>query len=266
MTKTARSPRHPVFGLGEAIQKVREFYKINGRAHVSPDVAVQAWKYKSLNGASLRTLATLRQYGLLDEVGRDVRISPLALTLMVEPEDSSDYAAAIHEAARQPRIFVEILEEFPHDLPADQGVMSYLIRKKNFAEDAARKVNSVLRETLALVESCPAPHISGTSDATPAENNTPLPHSGSGEGLAGGAQGGVPARDSKSSFGPDRNESEGKVMRYEYALPSGQALLLLVGDNLTADDVEEVYAWLELTKRTLLRSVGVPASERKSAP
>jgi hypothetical protein len=266
MSKLARSPRHPVFGLGEAIQKIRDFYRINGRAHVSPDVAVQAWKYTGLNGASLRTLATIRQYGLLDEVGKDVRVSPLALTLMVEPEESPDYAAAIHAAAREPRIFVEILEEFPHDLPAEQGVISYLIRKKNFAEDAARKVNAVLRDTLALVERYQAPPIQETGDVPPRDRQPPPPQTGAGGRLPSAGQGGTLGQDGQNvGGGLDRKEPEGMVMRYEYALPDGQATLVLAGDNLTAEDVADVYHWLNGIKRTLERRVGTAASIKPPA-
>lgn len=44
-------------------------------------------------------------------------------------------------------------------------------------------------------------------------------------------------------------------MRYEYALPEGTATLSLSGDNITQEDVEDIYAWLDVMKRTILRTV-----------
>src|SRR5690242_120068 len=106
-----RSRNYPGIGLRESIAKARDLYDSNGKAAVAKDVAVKSWGYKGLNGASLRILGALNQYGLLDiPESRTVRLSPRALAILLEPEDSQERANAILEAARTPPVFQEVLD------------------------------------------------------------------------------------------------------------------------------------------------------------
>ena len=148
-----RGRSYPAIGLSEAIERARDLYAQDDRALTSPGAAVGAWGYSSLNGASLRVLSALRQYGLLAGVGDQIKLSDRALAILLEPEDSQERADAIAEAAKAPAIFREILEAHdPDGLPGDVGLRSFLIRNDafGFKQEASDKLIASLRETLAL--------------------------------------------------------------------------------------------------------------------
>jgi len=140
--------------LPQAIEKARALYQSDGKAPVAKEAAVKAWGYKGLNGASLRVLGALNQYGLLDTPeSRTVRLSPRALAILLEPEDSNERAQAIIGAVNEPPVFGEIMAHYPDGLPGDEGLKSYLVRTLNFRDAAAIDLIASLRDTIALAES-----------------------------------------------------------------------------------------------------------------
>jgi hypothetical protein len=132
--------------LPEAISRARKLYDQDGRAQTSPEVAVGAWGYSSLNGASLRVLSALRQYGLLESAEEYVRLSDRALAILLEPEGSPDKNLAIREAAETPGIFAALLTEYGETLPSDGAIVAHLVRRQGFNEMAAQKVVAAFRE------------------------------------------------------------------------------------------------------------------------
>jgi hypothetical protein len=169
-----RSRNYPSMSLGAAIERARELYKREGRAKVPASVVVSAWGYNSLNGASLRALAALRQYGLLDGGLEDTRLSDRALTLLLEPDTSPDYAVALREALTEPNLFHELLDEYKDNLPSDGALFSYLVRKQGFGESAAKTLIQAFRESVELVGSIGTPYITpmahvNATDVRPAE-------------------------------------------------------------------------------------------------
>src|SRR5688572_24096512 len=139
MAGKTRSRNYPAFSLVEALDKAKRLYAEEKRAAVPNDIAVKAWGYGGLNGASLRTLGAMKQYSLLDSpAARTVRLSPTALTILLEPEDSQERVSALREAAFSPPMFGEIRQQYPDDLPSDGALVSWLVRSHDFNEDAAR--------------------------------------------------------------------------------------------------------------------------------
>jgi hypothetical protein len=151
--------------LGEAIERASALYKREGRAKVDATSAVAAWGYSSLNGASLRVLSALRQYGLLEGSNEDIRLSEHALTLLLEPQTSVDYATALRAAVTAPTLYQAILAEYPDGLPSDAAMVSYLVRKQGLGEAAAKSVLDSFRQSIELVESRGASYIV-TEDVT----------------------------------------------------------------------------------------------------
>lgn len=179
MAGKGRSPSYPSLHLGEAIEKAEKLYRKEGRAKVPAEVAVGAWGYNGINGASARVLAALRQYGLVDDADGNVSVSDRAITILLEPNDSRDRGEAILSAAREPQVFAAIQDEFPGGLPSERGLVAFLVRKLGFTEDGAQKVNAVLRDTLALASDYRARHvveapIDDAEDAPKAVGSPPL--------------------------------------------------------------------------------------------
>jgi hypothetical protein len=242
MAGKVRSPNYPGLTLSESISRLREFYDREKTAHTAPEVAVKAWGYGGLNGASARVLGALRQYGLLQDVGKDVKVSERGLAILLDPASSAEYRDALAAAAREPAIFAEILQEYPESLPSEQGLVAYLVRRRGFTEEGARKLNAVLRDTLALVGAADAGHIESLAEtrdsgpAAPGSTETPQ----------------VAASPSAAPAQPATVLPPGAVMYdWKFQLPNGVAVLSFSGAKLTERDVRRLYQYLEITRENL---------------
>lgn len=173
MAKT-RSRNYPALSLGEALERARELYKQEGRSRTPAAVAVGAWGYNSLNGASLRVVSALRQYGLIEGSNEEMRLSPRALTLLLEPEQNPDYADALHEALRTPAVFQEIIQEYGEDIPSDGALVSYLVRKLQFGEQGARTLIDAFRASVELVRTKTTSYSSPQSTSLAVERYEPI--------------------------------------------------------------------------------------------
>ena len=148
----ARGKSYPVIGLKEALRRAQELYDQEGKAMTTPEVAVTAWDYTSLNGTSLRVLSALRQYGLLADSGDQTKLSDRALAIVSEPDGSAERAEAILAAAIEPTIFREMIDQYVDGLPSDATIKSYLIRKQGLQIGPSNKAVRAFRETNELVQ------------------------------------------------------------------------------------------------------------------
>jgi hypothetical protein len=55
-------------------------------------------------------------------------------------------------------------------------------------------------------------------------------------------------------------------MRYEYALSDGSAVLSLQGETFSPDDIDDLFAWLAVVRKTVKRAVGVTTKGADPAP
>ncbi|MBA2669079.1 MAG: hypothetical protein H0U67_01755 [Gemmatimonadetes bacterium] len=243
MPKRTRGRSYPALSLREAVERTRQFYDVERSARVSPEDAVQTWGYRSLNGASQRVLSAVRQYGLLEDVQGDVKISPRALTILLDEEHTDDYQQALKAAAREPAVFAEILDEHEDGLPSDTALVSYLVRKREFTEDAARKINAALRDTLEyvrertrdLARENPGAHLGGSGE----EPEAPPP-SGSSVKV--------------DPLPPPR--APGQVtMKYEFALSEHTTAMLVVSGEVSSEDLDVLDIMLSGARKALARSV-----------
>jgi hypothetical protein len=226
-----RSRNYPAFGLPDAIQRARQLYDREKRATVDADVAVQAWGYGGLNGASLRVLGAMKQYGLLDSPApKSVKLSHDAVTILLEPEDSEERAESLRRVAQAPAMFAEIRQQYPHDLPSDTALVSWLVRTHGFNDDAAESLIAAYRDTLSLVEE------NGKRDIAPRKDRAD-------DGR----------RDSTGDH-PARNPGgQMKELVYSYRLPGGAAATLtLEGGPLGEAAVRLLGSFFELVKQGLL--------------
>jgi hypothetical protein len=260
MAEKARSRNFPAFGLGEAITKAKQLYERDGKAAVNADIAVQAWGYRGLNGASLRALGGVRQYGLLDTPGtKVVKVSSEALTIILEPEDSAERAAAIRAAANAPAMFRELREQYPDSLPSDPAIVSWLVRNHNFGENGAKALIASYRDTLAIVERLPK------ADTGPDEGNAgddPIQghrraHSGKTEVVDW--TGGFTKR-------PAPNP-QGAAMQFQWPLSGDAVATLTVTKALELDDIETLTAYFEIAKKALRKAAkDQPGSSESPKP
>jgi hypothetical protein len=149
-----RSPNYPSISLPDAIERARKVYEREHTHKAAPEVIAKALGYVSLNGTSLGVMSALKKYGLLEEVGKDWKISSDALTILVDPPTSPDRAVAIRRAAQAPQLFAALLEEYGEQPPSDENLRAYLL-KKGFSLGAVDNPIRSYRETLEFVSRLP---------------------------------------------------------------------------------------------------------------
>ena len=168
-----RSPKHPVMGLQKAIERVSDLYREELTATVPREVAVKIWGYSILSGPALQTISTLIQYGLVENIGgKSVKVSELAMDILI-PKTSDAKMSAIQIAARNPSIFTELIRTYPQDIPSNNTLMAYLLRREPtpFNEKAAAKVIKAFRDTLQLANLKQTMY-NGIDEEQITENNT----------------------------------------------------------------------------------------------
>ena len=145
----AKNPRYPVLSLGEAISKAKAIYEKEHLSTLTPSVAAEAMGYKGLNGASLRVIGGLRQYGLLEGRGEDVKVTKDAQTLIIDDASSPDYQAALRRSFANPPVFNDLRKQFPGT--ASERNMAVFLEKQGFKPDAAADAAKNYRDSLAIV-------------------------------------------------------------------------------------------------------------------
>jgi hypothetical protein len=149
MEKRIRSPNYPALGLQEAINRTAALYKVQ-HTHLAPrEVVAKGMGYSGLNGASATAVSALIKYGLLEREGEDLKVSERAMRIL-HPHNPDEKASALREAALSPPLFAELMERFPGQMPNEDLLRNYLVRK-GFAEAALSPVISAYRETSEIV-------------------------------------------------------------------------------------------------------------------
>lgn len=148
--KRIRSPNYPAISLTDALERLARMYPKVHTHKVDRATMAQAAGYAGINGAALSVLSALKKYGLIEEIGDDLRVTERAVTLIADPIDSPSRKEAIQAAAFAPTLFAEIRAQLPGSVPDDLVVRSYLL-KKSFAIANVDIVIRAFRETMKLV-------------------------------------------------------------------------------------------------------------------
>lgn len=127
-----RSPNYPSCSLQEAIGRARMFYEKERRAGTTRDIAVKHMGYQSTNGAAMRTLATLKKFGLTEERDGRIFISQLGLDILLYPSTDERHKKALKESALKPKTYADILEQYKDGLPSDETIKAELVREQGF--------------------------------------------------------------------------------------------------------------------------------------
>jgi len=104
------------------------------------------------NGASATALGAVRQFGLVDGLRGDIRISELGLRIL-EPGNKGEYIDALHEAVDQPDVYAAINAQFSEGVPrSDEPIRSFLIRTLGFSKSGADDCIASFRESATELE------------------------------------------------------------------------------------------------------------------
>lgn len=149
----SRSPRFPSQNLQDSLRHIRQIYDGVHRSPIDADTAFRLMGFSGKTGTSAKALATLRQYGLIEGIGENTRVTDLALAIL-EPASSDERARSIYIASRRPDVFESVLNRFDQRVPqADEPIRAYLIRELGFQKNSSDELIRVMRETLQFAES-----------------------------------------------------------------------------------------------------------------
>lgn len=246
----ARSPNYPAISLPEAIERIRKVYDKEHTHKAPSDVIAKALGYAGINGKSLGILSALKKYGLLEEIGKELKVSQDGLLILVDPTHSLERAAAIRRAAFAPVLFEEIKKNYGESVPSDENLRSFLL-KKGFLQSAVDAPIRAYRETIGLVNSLPK---EDNSDIPNEEQETAM---NSNTGVTA-ADRGAAELERATGMGPIKRSPTIQVAvghrRDTFSLDQGQAALEWP-ENLTADSYEDFESWIQLQLRKIKRSI-----------
>src|ERR1700683_108438 len=145
-----RSPSYPSIGLREAIERVRRLYESDGKAGAPMEAAFRSIGFGGKNGASLKVMAALRKFDLVQyQAGRAVP-TKMALDILVFEDDDERKKAAKRTAALSPDIYRELVESYREAgrLPSDTSLKSELIADAGFNRNSVDAFLKDFRDTL----------------------------------------------------------------------------------------------------------------------
>lgn len=149
--KRERSPEYPAESLKRCVELAQKLYERDRQSWTTSETAVKHLGYNSLNGKSRTTLSAIRKFGLIEYRGGDLRVTELAMRILV-PKNPAEKVAALQEALLQPKLYQWFLDEFPGwDLPSEETLRARLIRDREFNPSAVKGVIEDLKASVEYV-------------------------------------------------------------------------------------------------------------------
>lgn len=149
--KRARSPNYPSISLPDALGQLRRLFDRIQRHKAPKDAVIKGMGYGGWNGASAGALSAHTKFGLLERIdGSFFKISELGMKLLFHT-NPDEYSESLHEAARRPTLFSELMEEFPGPLPTEDVLRPWLIRR-GFAQSAVKTALDTYRDSITFVQ------------------------------------------------------------------------------------------------------------------
>jgi hypothetical protein len=142
-----RSPRFPFISLERALERASEFYAKEKRGAAPFASAATHWGYSPSSSGALQTFAALRSYGVLEGGHKSMRLSNLAIRILLDKRpDSTEREELKRQAALNPSIAAEINKQWPDTPPSDPTLIHHLIINLGFNEETASKVAKIIKQ------------------------------------------------------------------------------------------------------------------------
>jgi hypothetical protein len=161
-----RSPNYPAISLADAINRVGQVHAKEHQHPATKEVVLKGMGYSGVHGTSLGALSAALKYGLLEQDGKgeDYRVSDRAMAIL-HPHTPEEKAQAVRDAARSPALFSELLDYFKGDLPSDDNLRAYLVRR-GFSQTSLPGVIQAFRDTMELVSPASSDYDQPSSERT----------------------------------------------------------------------------------------------------
>jgi hypothetical protein len=144
-----KSPNAPAYSLQECLEDTRRIFRIENQVPLSRESIAEHLSLASQSGPFNRKLSSLRQYGLLEPIGKDLRVSDLFLHID-HATDDNDRRRSLREALGRPAIFQGLLSQYENSgsgLPSDLNLTNQLLLKHRFTKNNAETVAKAFLES-----------------------------------------------------------------------------------------------------------------------
>ncbi len=180
--RRTRSPSYPYLNIKEAIEKARSFWDAEKRHPAPIDAAAKNWGYEPKSSAVALTVAALKKYGLLEDVGtaggnqRQVKLTESALKILLTEEGTPEREAEIKTAALRPRLHRELWTKYGEQLPSDQTLQSWLLLEKKFNPSSVADFIKIYKVTISFAKLTASDIVSDTPTTEHKEDEeSPMP-------------------------------------------------------------------------------------------
>jgi hypothetical protein len=144
-----KSPNAPAYSLQECLEDTRRIFRIENQVPLSRESIAEHLSLASQSGPFNRKLSSLRQYGLLEALGKDLRVSDLFLHID-HAADDNERRRSLREALGRPAIFQSLLSQYENSgggLPSDLNLTNQLLLKHRFTKNNAETVAKAFLES-----------------------------------------------------------------------------------------------------------------------
>ena len=146
-----RSPSYPSIPLENAILRAKDLFKAERFNPISREAAAKLLGYSGLTGGSNTLLSDLNAYGLIERSGKgEIRVTQLVAQIL-HPKDDEEFRDALLESANRPKLFSELRERFPDNLPTEDNLEGVLVRM-GFSSKGTRPAMKAFLETFQYLE------------------------------------------------------------------------------------------------------------------
>ena len=227
-----KSPNAPAYSLQECLEDTRRIFRIENQVPLSRESIAEHLSLASQSGPFNRKLSSLRQYGLLEAIGKDLRVSDLFLHID-HAADDNERRRSLREALGRPAIFQSLLSQYEKSgggLPSDLNLTNQLLLKHRFTKNNAETVAKAFLESARFAgltqprsfhqPTPPLPFPTMTTASTESAKSLSLPLD--------------PPR------APQALDDQPAQCRQEIPLSPGRRAIVVVPENITPDEIAKI--------------------------
>jgi len=242
-SRRIRSPSFPFISLRVAIDRVRSLEEKYFHHQARMSNALNVWGYNPKSSGGLRTVASLKAYGLIDDSGsgqdRKIRVSKLGLKILKDQRPGI-YDVAVKDAALKPKMFSKFKNDWGFPRPPDPEVLSELTLDYKFDESAAKKFLKVYDDTFKFAKLDSSDSLSGgNEDSEEGYDNVPEP---------------PPSRDEKPEE-EDMKPTTGQ-RRAVFALAEGDVIITFP-EEMSKESVGDLDDYIKTFLKKARREAGI---------
>jgi hypothetical protein len=247
----SRSPAYPSINLEAAIEKAKIIWESENHNSAPIGALLEHLGFSSATGTALRTIAALKQYGLLEDTGRGGdrkgQLTWLAKNIILdEREDSPERDSVIREAALKPKMHQHLWEKYKGSMPSDTTSRMYLLRDMRFSTAGANALLKEFKETKAFAKLDSHDNMSLTEDREDLENVKQ-----ESSDLIGGAS------DIAVGDSPMTINLEGNVKTQTVLMPiqAGMKAAIQVPETMTEDQWNRMMNYIQNLKHAVVSDI-----------